>query len=222
MGRTDHWLRSLDDFLRTYSGEQIQDFAHRPRVFQEYGPLQFPFNEPNAPKMAGVTEDKIQFFSQANLLASDQVISKIMASHAFSGDALLVSDSRGGTHAALKAGDRVRRHYEVLRYDANNILIRVDGAKAGEWLYYADCWHPFWHAAVNGKEAPYYKANLAYKTVRLEEGQNLVQFRFHSTMLSMFMTGLNWNGLIWVVMVLCLIGRECTYPENRLSPLEPA
>jgi hypothetical protein len=220
LGRTDHWLRPFDDFLRTYSGERIRDFAHKPAVFQVYGPIKFPLNEPNAQKLAGITADKIQFFSKASLLSNDETISKIMASQSFTGDDLLLSDSSDGSPDTSGVGARLQRRYEVLSYDSNNILILVTDANAGDWLYYADCWHPFWHAIVNGREVRDYKANLAYKAVRLDQGENLVHFRFQSTRLFVFMTGLNWNGLIWVAGVLYLIVAQSLHPRN-LPLLEP-
>ena len=101
--------------------------------------------------------------------------------------------------------ERLRLRYDVVQYDANNIRIRVFGAEAGSWLYYADVWHPSWHVSVNGSAASLRKANLAYKAVRLDEGENVVHFRFHSTRVWLAFTFLNWNAAAWVVLIPCLI-----------------
>ena len=76
--------------------------------------------------------------------------------------------------------DRLNVDYGVLAYDSNNITIRVSGAPRNAWLYYADCWHPFWRATVNGRNATIQKSNLAYKAVGLDEGENLVHFEFRA------------------------------------------
>ena len=36
----------------------------------------------------------------------------------------------------------------------------------------------FWKATVNGKATPVYKANLAYKAIKLEHGLNKIHFYF--------------------------------------------
>lgn len=208
IGRADHWLWSFDDFLRTYSGEKIRNVAHRPKAFGGWYQFHFP-RAPNALKVSGVTEDKIAFFARAYPSNDDRKISAWMASPDFRGDLLFVSDASAPALAVpLAANDRRQHLYEVLRYDANNVAIRVHDAQPGEWLYYADCWHPFWSATVNGKPATVYKANLAYKAVALTAGDNLVQFRFHSTKTAFVIDALNWNGAIWFVLVIALLAVE--------------
>ena len=61
--------------------------------------------------------------------------------------------------------------------------------------------HPFWHATVNGNDVPVSKANLAYKAVPLTAGENIVHFRFHSAPIGLTVAALNWNLLIWVLLV---------------------
>jgi hypothetical protein len=215
-GRTDHWLLVLDDFLRTFSGDRIRDLEHKPTAFMDYQTLKFP-DDSNARKLAGVTADKIQFFSRAHSLASDQTISEMLASEIFSGDILLLSDSNAQTSIQAESNERVQREYRVIQYDSDNVAIRVEGAAQGDWLYYADCWHPFWSATVNGKASRVYKANLAYKAVALEGGENIVRFRFHSSGLAFFMGVLNWNALIWFVLPFWLFWRAVVLPDEVLD-----
>jgi hypothetical protein len=171
--------------------------------------LKFPFEQSNALKLAGVTEDKIQFFSAAHFVETDQKISEMMASKDFDGNNLLLSGNNSeGTAPPLEKNDRIQREYEVTRYDANNIRILVKGATRGEWLYYADSWHPFWSVTVNGESAVLYKANLAYKAVMLKEGENIVHFRFHSLRMALLVGVLEWNGVAWVFASFCLLWRK--------------
>jgi uncharacterized membrane protein YfhO len=116
----------------------------------------------------------------------------------------------------IESNERVQHDYDVTQYDANNIEIRVASAKRGEWLYYADCWHPFWTATVNGKETSVHKANLAYKAVELEDGANIVRFRFHSSRLTFLMSVVNWNALIWVILPFYFVWRASSSAEEVL------
>jgi len=200
IGRADHWLLSLDDFLRTYSGDRMRDLEHKPKAFRPRESLKFPFEQPNALKLAGVTEDKIQFFSRAHLVGTDQAISQTMSSKDFNGDMLLLPGTNNPEVASLETNDRVQRDYEVVQYDANNIRILVKDAAQGDWLYYADCWHPFWSVTVNGRHVALSKANLAYKAVQLDQGESVVHLRFYSARLTFFFTLLGWNAVVWILL----------------------
>ena len=46
------------------------------------------------------------------------------------------------------------------------------------FLYYADAYHPFWKAFVNGKESPVMVANIGYKATVIPGGHSEVVFRF--------------------------------------------
>jgi hypothetical protein len=68
---------------------------------------------------------------------------------------------------------------EVIHFSANELVAHVRTfGRVPEWLFYSDAFHPGWSATVNGKEAPILEADLAFKAVRLEAGDNLVRLRF--------------------------------------------
>jgi hypothetical protein len=215
LGRTDHWLWSLDDFLRAFWGEELRDRSRTPSFFRRWSQLQFPAHQPNALKLAGVTQDKIQFFSAAHPVTDDRRIGQLIAAPSFSGDLLYISapDPQARQGIQPSASERVQRAYDLIQYDANNIRIRVPGANRGEWLYYADAWHPFWRAQVNGKNVPLYKANIAYKAVPLKAGENVVHLQLHSSVLGIYLQALNWNGLVWVIILGYLLYRSARRPS---------
>ena len=191
--------------MRTYSGEPIRDIGRIPTAYRPHQSFSFPSDNTNAQKIAGVTKDKIQFFSKAHSVGDDRKISVIMASPNFSGNVLILSDANKENVAPLQADERVQRDYQVMRYDRNEITISVANANEGDWLYYADCWHPLWSARVNERSVPLYKANLAYKAIQLNQGKNTVSFRLNSPRLTLFMRVLSWNALVWVFLpFLCL------------------
>ena len=100
----------------------------------------------------------------------------------------------------LSSNKRLRLHYQVIRFDANNLEIttNTDDLESA-WLLYSDVWHPLWRATVNGKDTPVYKANLAYKAVKLDKGFNKVHFYFKSRLIvcSLFYLRLKCALLAW-------------------------
>jgi uncharacterized membrane protein YfhO len=41
-----------------------------------------------------------------------------------------------------------------------------------------DVWHPWWRAAVDGKESPILKANVLFRAVVVPAGRHTVRFEF--------------------------------------------
>ena len=67
----------------------------------------------------------------------------------------------------------------IVRYTPNRLLMEVQNTAAKPaWLFYSDTWHPRWKARVNGKPGKVYRANLAYKAVRIPPGPSKVEFFF--------------------------------------------
>ncbi len=76
----------------------------------------------------------------------------------------------------------------VRDFSSNRILIDVetppDSLSAHEYyLYYADAYHPSWHARVNKKTIPIIKANGAYKAVPIPPGKSTVEFTFFNPLI---------------------------------------
>ncbi len=138
------------------------------------------------------------------------------ASHA--GNLLFVfpiNDARDGrappwtSQQALSADDSRQLPYEVLRFDANSLAIRAanPNASAG-WMAYADAWHPSWRATVNGKPVPVYRANMAYKAIPIDAGENLIELRFGSRLFAMLTAIVSANAVLWLAGVVLLGARE--------------
>jgi hypothetical protein len=234
--RTDHWLLPLDIYMRAYWGQSIHDFSTKPKGLYYYSKLEFPMNHPAALKISGVTEDKIQFFAQAEVVNSeDRIVSKITDSE-YKGDIIFLSPLEKNKVAGstkqlndsnedLSADKRLYLSYTVKRFDSNNLVISTDtGNENSAWLFYSDVWHPLWTATVNGKETPVYKANLAYKAVKLKKGHNEVHFHFESKLMTFFHYVFGLNSLVWVLIILYLTGKIVFQPgtgfkkqPNRLS-----
>ena len=239
--KTDYWLRPLDEYMKAYWGQPIHDLSVPPRgfhypSFQEHPRLEFPQSNPAALKISGVTEDKIQFFSQAEVISSDDVIASDITMAGYKGDMIFLSplgkakmndaislNQSGASGIDLSADTRLLLPYQVRRFDCNNLEVSVDiQNRDSAWLFYSDVWHPHWRATVNGKEVPVYRANLAYKAVKLEKGLNDVHFFFKSAWVALFYKIIGLNSLFWLMMIILLAGRilfcqDCTNIKPAFS-----
>jgi len=228
--RTSDWLLFLDNYMRAYWGQSIHDLSARPRGLvppagHELPRLEFPQWHKAALKISGVTEDKIQFFSRArfvpsdNLSSSEEIISRLIINPHYEGDILFLSPLGENQKSNcdmlpefsendLADDKRVHLPYQVKQFDANNLVVTTNMKDLkSAWLFYSDVWHPRWRATVNGKETPVYKANLAYKAVKLDRGSNEIHFYFKSRLMSFFHYAFGLNSLFWLILIIFLVVR---------------
>jgi len=66
---------------------------------------------------------------------------------------------------------------EVLEFTLNSIKLRTNFGKR-KFLVYNDSYHSGWKAWVNNQKAPLYRANIAFKGLWLEPGENIVTLRY--------------------------------------------
>ena len=113
-------------------------------------------------------------------ITPEAMASALMVERPDTGERRLVT-STAGEH--LGAASLAEQGIAVTHFSANRLEITV-GDKAGTigpkgaWLVYADAFHPGWRAAVDGRPAPVWRANLAFKAVFLPPGTTAVGFDF--------------------------------------------
>jgi hypothetical protein len=167
-------------------------------------------------KISGITEDKVQFFSKAYGLDDVHSIAKNITDPSYRGDFIFCSNPsqtqgegdipKWSDKTPLSANARLDLPYTITRFDSNHLNIRVSNDHP-IWLLYSDVWHPLWRAMVNNQPKQIFKANLAYKAISLDPGENNIQFYFKSELLAFFQSVINLNSLFWVGMVMVLIGK---------------
>jgi len=221
--RTDILLRPFDQFTRACWQQDINDQSITSRALF-YGNYMSPVESNACRKLAGATEDKIQFFS-SGFAASPEQTASVIGNPDFKGNFLMLSGDAGQSipenavplpdNVPLSADTRLPIPYTVDRYNADHLELTVD-LKDGKqvWLYYSDVWHPFWRASINEKPVPLYRANLAYKAVLLQPGPNKVHFHFKSDSMAWFQVLFNLNCLIWLIAIGGL-GTKILYPLVR-------
>ncbi len=210
----DSWLKPLDRYMRVYWDQPMDNQLTPPKGYLSYTLLRFPLGHPASGKMAGYSEDKVQFFQKALFLKEDDLIAEAMADPFYKGDIVIIKEDASPAEAAqsddvmmieeqLAQDARLPLSYKVERYDSNNIIIDVDNpGNKGGWMFYSGIWHPKWRATVNGEPVKVYQANLAYKAVQLREGRNRVHFYFYSPAMRVIHIWGGINALLWLGLLL--------------------
>ncbi len=221
--RVDHWLKSFDQYLRTYWGQNLDDLKQRPLGLIYWGSFEFPDNHPSALKFSAVTEDKIQFFSKSFDVPEISLESAMMRDAEYRGDTpfLLKPSATANQNIKLTKNSRVTIPFSILNFSANHIVINMNVPEnSAKWLIYSDVWHPDWKAMNNQKPTTIYRANLAYKAVALSTGQQTIEFRYFSQKINLLIWLLAWLSLAWVVGVL-LLTIQILYFSDTKNNLKP-
>jgi hypothetical protein len=209
--RMDSWLRPLDQLMRMYWRAPLEAAGLPPGI--DLGDLEFPIGRPGAGEIAGINADKIRFFGAAYAADAPGDLVPLMTDPSFAGNLLFVLPGGDDRRAApwraqqpLSADDSRRLAYEVIRFDANSLAVRAANPDASaRWMTYADVWHPSWKATVNGKPVPVYRANIAYKAIPIEAGENLIELRFGSRLFAVLTAIVSATAMCWLAGVLLAI-----------------
>jgi len=224
----NQWMVPLDYLIKAYRGLSIYDRQADPTpTFQDNHVLTMPRGHPAIQKIGGLSEDKIQFFSTAYIFDSLVTVASNLTNPKYQGDILFLfsaedkkSDDvneRRHFDQPLDSNTRLRLPYEVKYFDSNQIKVSVNiPGSDSAWLYYSDVWHPFWKATVNGKSRTVFRADLAYKAVRLDPGKNEVHFYFESKLISFLHIFFALHSVLWLCVAAWLAFKICFREDEDL------
>ncbi len=74
---------------------------------------------------------------------------------------------------ALSSRDSV----EIVAYQPERVQLSARTEQPG-YLFLADSWYPGWHAMVDGRAAPIYRANVLFRAVPIEPGTHTIVFEY--------------------------------------------
>ncbi len=226
--RIDYWLEPLNLLLRTYAHLPLrQDNA--PSV-DSVGSLKFVLTNPSASKVAGIKPGRIQCFDSAWDADTDQTASNWLDGPHFTGDSLILQKQAGAMADAsveaapgnindLATSHRLSLAYQVRSCDANNLELGIANTSDKKaWLLYCDVWDDGWSAWVNGRSVPVRRADLAYKAVLLEPGDNGVDFGYSGPELGPWSSVFSSDAAMWIIFVL---GTVISVLVRGRLPLDP-
>ncbi|HVP27973.1 MAG TPA: hypothetical protein VMW35_02280, partial [Myxococcota bacterium] len=129
-------------------------------------------------------------------------------------DAAQAAPASAPSGAAAASAGRV----QVQRFTLAELVAEVDvDAPAGAWLVYDDAFHAGWRASVDGVETAVQPANLAWKAVRVPQGQSSVRLWFDHGANRVLATALAFFGLVAGAGLL-LWTAASLLPTRRASP----
>jgi hypothetical protein len=215
--RADSWLKPLDQFMRMNWNMPIDGVSGLPPLVDLDRPG-FPLDRPGTRRVAGIDADKIRFFTRAYGVMSASDLAPLLMDPSYAGNLLFVLPTQTQDVAPgpipwtlqvpLDSNDSRPLKYEVQQFDSNNVIVSVaDAGPQQVWMSYADVWHPFWEATVNGRRAAVYRGELAYKAVLLDPGANSVHFRFRSPAVSTLPALVAGDAALWLFLVCWMIMR---------------
>ncbi|MCC6977415.1 MAG: YfhO family protein, partial [Candidatus Melainabacteria bacterium] len=103
---------------------------------------------------------------------------KIMEDSHFDPGKTTIIESPGAIAVAKSAaGNRQYTPPRVTRRDPNTVLVEYDSSEDA-FLILTDTFYSGWHAYLDGEEQPIYRANLAFRAVKVPPGKHELKFVF--------------------------------------------
>jgi len=219
--RTDRWSKEIDKFYNICQPDSGW-IRHHPG---------FPIPESMVfKKLSGYDFPKLQLFSNIHILPTENDIAEVLANPDFKGDMLLSSgfnsklekigspiffDSMNNIN--LQTNERMTNaEFSVQEFSFNKLRIVINNnSGVSALLYYADAWHPRWHAYVNGRPAFIFKSNIGYKSVIVPPGKSEVIFQFRDAISKLLFNGLIAIGISVFCGIIYLLFTELPAGNER-------
>jgi len=107
----------------------------------------------------------------------------------------------------ISIGDEKNKFmYTIERYNYNSFEMKASAGSDGI-LCWADGYDKNWHAYVNGKEVPIYRANLNFKAISLPNGINNINFTYNPFLFEIGL--LIFYGIFIICILLSIIFISC-------------
>jgi hypothetical protein len=101
----------------------------------------------------------------------------------------------------------------VSHFSFNEITMIADVKNpAGAWLYYADAYHPGWHAEIDRKAVPVYPANMAFKAVFVPAGSHKIRFYFWNGLQNLAGLALAFSGIVAALILFIFMAKKVLKP----------
>lgn len=129
----------------------------------------------NLIKVLGVTEPIIRYYSSADFLIRDDILSVFNYNNKSDEDILYLEATNGRIEEPHLSKSESSFSYQILNYNPNVLSLEYQGSQDG-YLYFSDCYDTYWNAFIDGKGTDVYKANIAFKAIKIPYGRHKVDF----------------------------------------------
>ncbi len=166
--------------------------------------------KPSVARVLGCGVAKVQWVP-ANVVATaangdkalPDCIDRALCLESSEGDQKAIAWIDGGPPALP---DLASQGITVDHFSFNDIAMSLTVNSAG-WLVYADSFFPGWHAEVDGKSVPVWRANFAFKAVELVPGLHKVRFYFSDPTYNWVLWASGMIGTVVIVMLFVIAFR---------------
>ncbi len=174
--RSDFLLKPLKKYF-----EMIQTYPNKNGAYEKYSGIDYP---------------KLSVFSKLHIFPGEKEIGTVLANPVFEGNVLFAlqndfaplefpdkpeaTEYFNQNNSPLFTYERIPALISIKQFSYNTLKLDVTTEinQKNYFLYYADVFHPYWTAIVNGKKTPVIRANIAYKAIPIPSGIANVEFRF--------------------------------------------
>ncbi|MBI5042548.1 MAG: YfhO family protein [Nitrospirae bacterium] len=165
------------------------------------------------------TEKSIKLLHEAVIVDSqtEPSLAKPILAYADIGkmmQAFIVPENFKGIENIFDKKDKGSFTYSIERYDYNSFTMKAAADSPGI-LYWADGYDKGWHAYINGKEVPIYRANINFKAINIPAGRSNINFTY--TPFSFKMGLYIFYGIVIISIVPLIIGLSTAFLYNFLQ-----
>ncbi|MDP2923138.1 MAG: YfhO family protein [Candidatus Omnitrophota bacterium] len=164
MRSDEHTFVLLKDYYELISSNKT------PKEFKNYGTL----FSPNLRKVLGVTAPIIRYYPDAFFTTRENMLLDL-ASWSSKEDILYLEAKDNKPNETKTLNLENSFSYKVLRYNPNLLDLKYTAPKDG-YLYFSDSYDNYWNAYIDGKKTDIYKANVAFKAVKIPQGNHKISF----------------------------------------------
>jgi hypothetical protein len=161
----------------------------------------------------GCGAPKLRFVSQGVYFDSTQEAKEEVSgvSNLFSSVILSGGDARVAKEILTDGydGSQAPGAIEVTKFTNNELTAKVDVASSkGSWLVYADAYNSGWHAKIDGKQVPVYRAYLVFKAIWVQAGRHEIQFYYRKWPILLSSYFLAIVGTLATMIFIFFLGRQ--------------
>ncbi len=165
-------LRDVNSLVRFKDYNQIADLFERPVLSPQIKAIRSRIRQDLA-----ISAPMIRFFPSAHILFPGQYYEQLSRGEV-TNDELYIESRKGQRMYAqdLETGTP-EFTYRVVSYNPNRLRISYAVTQEG-FLYFSDGYDRYWNARIDGLKTTVYKANGAFKAVRVPAGSHEVEFAY--------------------------------------------
>lgn len=125
----------------------------------------------------GTNAPIIQYYPNAFFLSKERIIANIQDTTKRSHNKLYLESENTNIEDNINPESASSFRYKILDYNPNMISLTYE-VNNGGYLFYSDCYDSYWNAYVDDGKVKVYKANVAFKAIKIPAGSHKVVFRY--------------------------------------------